>query len=504
MSEWDTLVSSALLGTERQPPALPDPGGAAGGLLAGVPREDPAKAVLSAAAVMHLRRRAGWQPPLDTLDAPAAADVETRPACSTRSARHLAMMLGGEFRAVLPEWLEAAAGAGKIVAPELLPELLQSGVSAKELRPLIGPVLGNRGAWLAGHVPEWQFSATSIDPADWETGNRETRTAVLQHLRETDPGAGRELLLSTWGQETSEERARFVGLFATGLGPSDETFLEERLDDRRKEVRQTAAELLRLLPESRLSRRMAARVETLVQLQRGFLGRTSLQVQLPAECDKAMQRDGIEPKPPYDRRIGERAWWLQAVIAATPLSHWREAARLEPAQLLDLASKHEWAEPLVTGLAEAAARQRSEAWVNAVLESRAASIAQLESLMTVLTEPARPAQARKRLRDAHAPRGDHPAMGVLSHCRGPWSVELAREMVKAVHTRIRGGATAHQDWTLRSLMKQFALYVPPELLPEIETRWPTDAKDWAGWEKCVNEFLAVLTFRREMLEEINR
>ena len=93
----------------------------------------------------------------------------------------------------------------------------------------------------------------------------------------------------------------------------DETFLEAALDDRRKEVRGAAADLLARLPESALRRRALERALPLLKFKSNKLRRKTIEVTLPEACDKAMQRDGVEPKPGF-RGVGEKAWWLQQML----------------------------------------------------------------------------------------------------------------------------------------------------------------------------------------------
>jgi hypothetical protein len=49
-------------------------------------------------------------------------------------------------------------------------------------------------------------------------------------------------------------------------------------------------------------------------------------------------------------------------------------------------------------------------------------------------------------------------------------------------------------------LKQFALYVPPALADELSSGWPSDAEGF--WQKPVEEFRMVLSFRRDMLRAI--
>ena len=49
-----------------------------------------------------------------------------------------------------------------------------------------------------------------------------------------------------------------------------------------------------------------------------------------------------------------------------------------------------------------------------------------------------------------------------------------------------------------------ALRVPPAMFDELAKGWPEDVKDWDRWKGNVDEFLAKVQFRRDMLEEVRK
>ncbi|GGV08645.1 hypothetical protein GCM10010182_30160 [Actinomadura cremea] len=268
MSAWDEHVTAALLGTERRdPPALPgEPGG-----------DDAAARLLDQAALLTVRRRAGYVPVRSgDLEPIAPAPVEHDPAVPDAAAARLARILAGEQIRVLPEWLDAAARRGLRVPPRLLPALLERGRSDRMLRPSIARAAGRRGMWLALQNTDWAYLVgagpvrSGDDPAGaeaWRSGTRHRRVAYLSGLRGTDPAAARELLRETWEREPAPDRAAFLGTFAWGLSPADEEFLEAALDDRGKDVRQLAADLLARLPGAAYGERMADRARTCLTLR---------------------------------------------------------------------------------------------------------------------------------------------------------------------------------------------------------------------------------------------
>ena len=115
-----------------------------------------------------------------------------------------------------------------------------------------------------------------------------------------------------------------------GLGPDDEPFLERRLDDRARSVREDAAELLDRLPGSARAARMADRLRPLLTTH-GTL-RKHLEVELPDDPDAAAVRDGlVDPGP----GVSKRACWLEQIVAGAPLEVWTEVTRAErPAKVV--------------------------------------------------------------------------------------------------------------------------------------------------------------------------
>lgn len=369
---WRRLSSAVLVGTGRRPvPTVAELDLGDGPL---TPRADarPEEAALDAAALGGALRRAGRLPqPSVTLPPPAPADP--RPAAPPRAAQLLELLLvrpptdAAGTDALLLHWCAACREAGRRVPHRLLPGLLDR-VRSTELRREVAPVVGERGAWLAGRLPDssWLQRAAGpraadasydapLDPHQWALLGTDQRADRLWALRHDDPAAARDLLLTTWSSDPAKDRRALLETLLVGLSAEDEDLLETALGDRAASVRDLAARLLDGLPTSRRAARMAERLRPLIA-STGRL-RRQLEVRLPDDPDPAGRRDGLG-KPPAGRSA--RGWWLARIVAGAPYDVWEAPPEKVVPRIHD--------PDVLAGLRRAAVMRRDPDWARALLE----------------------------------------------------------------------------------------------------------------------------------------
>jgi hypothetical protein len=527
MSVWTEIVSAALVGTERQASPLPSAESATlDSLLAQLKDETRERALLGAAAVASVHARAGLLPALARQPLPKPCEADELPRCGVRAAQHLTLMLGGEYKEVLPEWLGAAARAGKRVPEECLPALLDLGRAREELRDAITAAVGRRGAWLAAQNAEWGYVVGAVDESLWQTGRDKARLALLRRLRASDPARASELVAATWGEEKPETRAAFISAFEAGLSLADESFLEAALDDRRKEVRRAAADLLARLPGAALAQRMVERVRPLVEFKSKRLGKDKVEILLPEACDKATQRDGVEPKPPPYTGIGEKAWWVQQMLGTTPPQVWELAFGKTPRELVEAAGNGNWRSVLIEGWATSARRHRNAEWAEALLEDaveraaprtgraalpngaliagmvKNAEVIGREELFASLPTERREAMALATLRRAPSLHYQQPASWMLKCCAHRWSEILSLAVLQSAAQSFRKKDT-QEAWGAGDVLGATATYFNPSVADEARTILADAAKNDSYYTSLVQRFLSVLEFRQDMLKEIN-
>jgi hypothetical protein len=527
---WNDLAAAALLGTERRAFTVPEADGGLGPLLGGLAGRDPGKALLGAAATLALYRRAGRRPTTDPEPLPPPAPIDARPRPSPTAAAHLAQILSiGLPREVLAEWLTALDEAGRRGPEESLPALLEIGRTDRELRPALLAVLGERGRWLARQNPDWAYAGAgeaAVEPgatdAAWQTGTSEDRVALLRQLRKTDPARGRELVTSTWNAEEPSDRAVFLKAFEVGLSGDDEPFLEAALDDRRKEVRSAAVELLSRLPRSRLVRRVVERVARLLSLPvEGTLSTLESEpsgpvagkagpfarIELPEACDKAMQRDGIEPKP-TGTKLGEKAWWLSQMLGFIPPTVWGRCWGCPPQDVVQAAIKGKWNDALYPALTRAAIRARDPDWIEALLPQRKRAALDLNDLRELIQ--ALPPDRRERamlglLRmDAQGnffqkveELSDDGMMLLADHMPAPWGEDLAREILGRLPLNL--AKARYYDYYINRFLKAAGAALPETMALQAASGWTVSEAIRSQFD----EFVALLQFRHDMLKELS-
>lgn len=525
--DWEELVTSALLGTDRRPPRG----------LAATGREAPV-ALLDAAALETVRRRAGLRP-ARAADRPAPAPPETRRALPAPAARRLALLLadrtgagGGGRRGtapdlveLLPQWLATAGAHGYAAPPHLLPALLDAARGRTDLRPAALAFAGPRGMWLARLNPDWRFALRAVPagearlpgPEDegrvrrlWQEGLFAERVALLAALRSRDPAAARDLLRSTWPTERAEDRLMFLDSLRTGLGPADEPFLEESLADRSRNVRATAAELLSALPGSALGGRMAARAASCVSMDPDARDAPALAVEAPHECDAAMERDGVVAKAPAGR--GERSWWFGQLIESAPLSTWPDRlGGRSPRDIVALEVADGWQGELHAAWCRAAARQSDATWARALLGPPSApdaggpgavSLSERAKLLATLDPGERAAWVAGFI----AAHGLSEAFQLLGVCAVPWSPPLGRAVVDALNIARDAGS---YPWSFSGVMGLSERCLSPAEAPRLNALLttpdePEDASPGAGgyWSEAFQRLVTTLRLRATMEEEL--
>ena len=502
MNLWQNLVSAALVGTERQALTIPATDSPLGKVINRLDQNDCEGSLLGAAGAIAIYQKAGKLSTATNLSPTEPCSLEDLPCCNFLAAQHLTMMLNGEYNQVLPEWLTVAATSGKRVSPQCLPELLALGKRKTHLQSAILPVLGKRGLWLAAQNPEWNYAISENTELVWQTGSGDGKKLALIKLRQQNPKAARERLEETWKTHTIDENVACLQALETGLSLEDEPLLNSALVHKRKVIRDIAAKLLARLPESQLCQRMIQRVLPLIHLKQG-----TVEVTLPTNVTQDEIRDGIDQSQ-YSSNFGEKGSLLLQILACVPPRVWNQHWDKTPAEIVSAIKDSEWNKLLIEGWAKATINHRDVDWAEVLLpECISIYYAHLQyrgqiitELLSVIPQDRINGFIQKILAEYEdqAFNSQHPAWRLLSHSCHYWDVKLSNLMLSKIQDNLQRDHWQH-DWQSREHIQKFALYMEPSLThqaPNLLSVCP------GSWQEVIDNFLATLQFRWEMIQAL--
>ncbi|WP_017607441.1 DUF5691 domain-containing protein [Nocardiopsis xinjiangensis] len=493
---WEQLLPAALVGTARRAvPDTPD-------LPAPEAEDAPGStALLDRAALAAVRRAAGHTP--HTAEPVEPAPEDDAPEVGAAASRRLAEILTTRA-ALLPEWLDLVARAGRRVPAAHLPTLLDRGARDSELRPAVAAAVGARGHWLARFRDTWHYlgahgAATHFDPRIWEHGAPPERRRVLAALRRTDPAAARERTAEVLRTEPVAERRRsLLSVLASGLTTEDEDVLAAALDDRAAGVRGLALSLLSRLPDSDHADRLRAYVRALVST--GPRGEVRIRGVGPGRSGLLRDLALAVPERADDTGAArsERLW---ALITHAPLDVWTALVAPDPARVLARVERSRRTD-VHDALVNAAGFQGSAEWARALLSTLGPDVgghlARATQDRRVLQLPAllRPLPLDERCAWVHRAlnrTGDLADAGYLLRAAGgPWTPELSVAATRMLLNH-------RSDGGYRALCEAAAEYLPPEHLDHL----PPDPPGLAPEDRRLYlDTRDTVLFRREMQREL--
>jgi hypothetical protein len=500
-SAWAPMLPLAMVGTDRQAAGLPAWPGEVGQLVAQAAStaDNPAAGVLRAAAVLATCSLAGAQgsPWSGRLPDPASSEALPTISAGPELALLTWTLQDGPLRLQQLVCL-ALATAHVRLPPMLLPLALDQGRRSLGLRPLLGPVLGERGLWLAAQRADWHYaagvSAEAADETRWNEGSLEQRRDFLSRERSTDPRRARERLAQSLDELSAKERADLVGVLGARLSLEDEPLLESLRTDRSREVRQSALDLLLRLPSSAHAVHAVARVETLLKQERGLL-RKRWQIDAPSAPGSDWKADNVDAARPKNDSLGDRAWWLYQLVRQVPPGWWTLHTGLDASELLRWASGTNWAEALVRGWYDAVFAAPEPAWCEAFLNAWPTAVLRHEPAKVLALLPL---AARERYWQRHLRSGDEllaalvpqllaacPAGETLS---ASLSLTLAEIVIERAESRTLG-----DDYVVRAALPELCAMLHIDALAGLGqmARHPDETQSFAETLHAMSRVIAV-------------
>jgi hypothetical protein len=282
---------------------------------------------------------------------------------------------------------------------------------------------------------------------------------LVRRFRQLDLARARQSLADWWSGIASEDRARVLSALETNLDAVDEPFLAKALEDRRADVRRTAARLLVLLPDSALTHRIESEARPL--LSSGGRLRKSLNVSLPTPSE-AFEALGFTGRPASG--YGERAWLLRQILAHVRPVRWSDWLHVEAAGLVDQATRSDEARPLLEGWIEATGRFGDADWAASILRNKTVPTKATTNVGQVL-DGLSPVDRALAVADSAANLEPSLLAGLAAAVPAPWPKALGEPVLAAARA---AGREQFPGPGLYELVRAAALRLPPDRADELE------------------------------------
>ncbi len=467
--------------------------------------------ILTGAALVTKIKKSNFIPQQIPL-AKSEAKEESEQVCGPRSIKHLYMIVDGAFENALPEFLFNLSKHDKCLPPEILPDLLDQSLTSPELWSKLKHSIGKRGEWLIQQNEDWHRLITQTIPANWDEASNDDRLRILSKVRKEVPGRAIDMVREAWPQESVNQRIKFLKVLETVKDKELESYMETLLDDRRKEVRRTAVQVLAKMPDSALSNRIFDRLKSLMSIKKRMLKKDKLEIQLPDKLDDSMIRDGIDPRVQWFKG-GVKASRLGQMVALISPSKWTSHFEVPASEVLEMFVRSDWGELLIQAMVEATNLHKDEDWIEALLSFRIESKDRqrwqnlnVSRLMEDVSDKVFNQVAIKGMKQAKGLLEENsPITTLLKNSVSLWEDELTLLVMKNLQTWLAGETSRYWNgWHYRTILKKAAFTCNPFLHDQLTADWPEESRIWSSWEKEIEEFLSTLYFRKKMVEGLVR
>lgn len=507
MELWNDILRMALLGSERVH-LTPEVSRRLSHY--GIDTEDELSQLIlqGAATLSPLRKAAVTLHSSPISPPPAVEELEQRPRIPDSSIRHLQHILSGRYAYALPEYIRHLLAGGKQLPPEFIPRFLDYSLQHPERWPVLGPVLGERAQWLINLRPHWHVLSSQAQPERWPYADMEERMQIIRLLRQQQPNQALSLLSGLWPELDYRKKQEFLSLLEHGLSSEDEQFLENALNDGRKEVRRSAALLLCKIPGSQLGDRLYQYVRNYIEPT----ARHRLVISWPEDPPPKELREAIQPKQ-WIKSVGslKRAYLFAALRQLSP-QHWQElTASSDQAELVRSLADSQQAELLLGALSDAAVLWKDADLADSILrfwmgaerivpaDAPWEQLARLWPQAELLSVAEEVMKQQPDLLPEH-----HPLTRILYLGTHHWDVPLAQYVVLGHQQWMQESRTiSWERWHYKQLLKTAAYRAPISCLQDFNSGWPTDSPVYQLWVSDIDRLLDIMNFRRRMIAELS-
>lgn len=519
MKLWQDIISTALVGSERHPlkiDGVDDPS-SLGFVIAQHASGNIERAILTSASIATVYQRSGQK--LAGLDTPPdieASKPETRIECPQSASYLISRTINDKYVDILMDVFEILAEHKLRIPYPLIPDILDLAKRHVAFRDVLPDVIGERGRWLISQNPDWSYVSTSTELSEWEFGSKATRVSILKSLASVDPNEARRLIQETWTKESADDRTAFLETREINLSMDDEPFLESALDDRSKEVRKVAQNLLTRIPQSRYVQRMVQRLSDIIQIKYQFPLGHKIEVTPPTQFDDSMVRDGLINEK--TEKEGQKGNYIHQVVASIPTGYWQSAYNISAEKLFNLIEKDDWYLSILSGLIESASRYPDAEWTQLIVSialnsnNRVSIMNTIAPAIKLLPGSTLESIILKKLSDTPLAAAQG-TLDLISYHTSQWTPEFTRLILSKLQKTLVEFADDSSFSSIVNLLDIISRRMPVELgsefsalLDSLKTRL-TDTPNKSNyyhnmWLRSIEESITIIKLRHDIINAI--
>lgn len=502
---WAELARIALIGTDQT--TIPDH---VMDLLAARGMDTSSSAdrlLLDSAAVFNQMRKAGLVIPKYQGNTPSKIDIpETSKICSYRVIRMLRKILDGTHPHALNEFLGHMVKQEKQLPPEFLPEIFEASLKDQAMWEILSDRLDERARWLIQLNPEWEGLALPTDGLDWYNAGPRGKKLLFDQLHRSEPEQAIALLETDWPLLDFRLKLEFLEVVSNSLSPTDEAFLNDLKNDKRKEVRLKARDLLASLSDSTFAQDLFTLVKPFFEVHDKLI----VSIRLPDELPTATEDYGIDlTKAKKKYGSGVKASWLAAVVSRISPSFWEEYLSAKPRNIIAAFYESHLGDVLSQALVAAVVRHQNAEWAEQLVRHEVgrglpntwpnADVRQVMKLLSPATFNDI-AYYYLQYNGSMLEEENHIVTRMLLLREFVWEEKLARMVIEGFRQWMAETQTFF--WNLlhyQRILESAAYNVPPNLIDAFGRDWPYHSPVWPRWEAAVQRFLKTLSFRKDMI-----
>ncbi len=426
-----------------------------------------------------------------------------------KSIPYLYKIIDGTYADILPEFLLLLKKHSQNFPSELLPELLEQALLQPELRHSLEDCLGERGKWLANQNSQWQQFLPNTDLENWDFGSYDERYHIFNFLLKNNRHQEAiELLSKSWNEEGLKQKIQFLKILDKYIHIEHLSFVENLLNEKRKDLRQIAVKLLVQIDSSSLCKNIKQQLKDIFSIKKAIIGKDKLNIKYPEVWNEDLFKIAIAPNISW-QKSGIKAGRIGQMIALTNPNFWTYHLNKSSDEIIELFNKKEEKEWLLQALVESTKLFKNKEFSLSLLKSKInysndefwKSI-NISPLINNIENENFNAILLKGIKTKNELLEENSIIThLLKNGKQKWSLPLTEQLIAHLQKHLFSSNTYYWNaWHYKSILKEMAYQAPIEAYNILYKIWEEPFAIGSSWEKEVGNTLSILHFRKKMTE----